>query len=86
MRVYLSDNDPRATISCALACSLIAFATYRTALSQTENHTLVFLIIGLIFVMGRCARDRRIAAHKQPILGAQQSWRLGSITVPGRPR
>jgi O-antigen ligase len=63
LRVYLSDKDPRASIGCALACSLIAFATYRTALSQTENHSLVFFIIGLIFVMGRCARDRRLFAH-----------------------
>ena len=86
LRVYLRDNDSRAAIGSALACSLIAFATYRLALSQTENHFFVFIIIGLIFVMGRFAHDRRISAHEQPILGAQQSWRLGSITVPGRPR
>jgi hypothetical protein len=64
LRVYLSPRDPRGTLGSALACILMAFATYRIALSQTENHPLVFIIIGLIFIVGRLSYDRRLSAHK----------------------
>jgi hypothetical protein len=70
LRVYVSDGNPRATVGSALACSLIAFAVYRTALSQTENHPLVFIIFGLIFVMGRLAYDRRVVAQERASLGS----------------
>ena len=81
LRVYLSDRDPRGTLGSALACSLIAFATYRTALSQTENHPLVFVIIGLIFVMGRLAYDRRIFAQEPASSARSIRGGVGSIAA-----
>jgi O-Antigen ligase len=59
LRLYVTDNDERAAVGGPVAGSLIAFAIYRIALSQTENHTLVFLIIGLVFAIVKLARDRR---------------------------
>jgi O-antigen ligase len=61
LRLYLTDMDEEAAIAGSLACSLLAFAVYRITLSQQENHTLVFLIVGLMFVIGKLAKDRRAA-------------------------
>lgn len=58
VRLYLTDADRRAALGGPIACSLIAFAYYRVALSQTENHTLMFLIIGLVFAIWKLSFDR----------------------------
>lgn len=58
IRLYLTDSDYRAAVAGALACSLIAFAVYRTVLSQRENHTLLFLFIGVVFVISKLGQER----------------------------
>lgn len=55
-RLYLTNADERAALGGPIACALIAFAIYRPVLSETENHTLLFLIIGLVFAISRIER------------------------------
>lgn len=57
VRLYIGNADERAAIGAPLACCLIAFAVYRLALSQTENHTLLFLIVGLVFAVAKLSQD-----------------------------
>jgi hypothetical protein len=58
LRQYFGNTDRWAAVGGPIACSLLAFAVYRTALSQKENHTLFFLIIGLAFAIGRFGHGR----------------------------
>jgi|SRR5579871_1163084 len=53
LRQYLTNKDRWAALGGPIACSLIAFAIYRMTLSQRENHTLFFLVIGLVFAISR---------------------------------
>jgi hypothetical protein len=59
VHIYLSDPDQRAAPAGPLACSILAFAIYRTVLSQRENQTLFFIVMGLMFVLQRLARERQ---------------------------
>jgi O-antigen ligase len=52
-RLYLMDNQQRTAIGGPIGCCLIAFGFYRVALSQTENHTLLFIIIGIVFGLSK---------------------------------
>jgi hypothetical protein len=45
---YLRSPSPSAALVGALGCSLLAFGFYRLALSQVENNTLFFVMVGLI--------------------------------------
>ncbi len=83
LRIYLTDPDKRAAIGAPLACSLIAFAIYRLALSQRESHTLFFLIIGLVFAVGKLAYDRSHAKGYNPSWYTRPSHRYA---VPSRAR
>lgn len=56
MKLYLGRTHEHASLGAPIACSLLAFAVYRSALSQTENHTLIFLIVGLVFAVARLSR------------------------------
>jgi O-antigen ligase len=66
LRLYLTNADKWSAVGGPIACSLIAFAVYRTALSQRENHTLFFLIIGLVFALSKLAFDRLAEKRKNP--------------------
>jgi O-antigen ligase len=55
-RLYIMSPDERSTLGAPIACSLVAFAVYRIALSQTENHTLMFLMLGLVFALAKVSR------------------------------
>lgn len=59
VRIYLKDPSKSAELAGALACSLVAFGVYRAALSQRENHTLLFLMISLILAIGKLSHDRQ---------------------------
>lgn len=59
VRLYLTDLDNRAAVGGPIACSIIAFAVYRLVLSQGENHTLLFLMIGIVFAISNLSRDRK---------------------------
>jgi hypothetical protein len=58
-RFYLSDLDKRAALGGPLACSFLAFGLYRLVLSQRENHTLFFLLVGLTFIFVKLAFERK---------------------------
>lgn len=60
-RLYLTNADKRAAVGAPIACCLIAFAVYRLVLSETENHTLLFLMIGLVFAISRVERGSLFA-------------------------
>src|SRR5574337_1845633 len=47
---FLTDPSEAGALNGALACALIAFTVNRLVLSERENHTLIFLILGLIMV------------------------------------
>jgi len=49
-RRFLTDPSEMGALNGALAGSLIAYMVNRLVLSQRENHTLIFLILGLIMV------------------------------------
>ena len=57
-RIYLRDLDKRAALGGPLACSFLAFGVYRLALSQRENQTLFFLLVGLTFIFVKLASER----------------------------
>lgn len=57
VRIYLTYKSEWASVAGPIACSLIAFAVYRMALSQQENHTLFFLLVGLVFAISKLSYD-----------------------------
>ncbi|MBA7580593.1 hypothetical protein ES708_22486 [subsurface metagenome] len=70
VRNYITDLDPASTSSLALIGALASFATYRIALSQAENHFLMFILLGLAvmqiaFSVRRC-RDARSTTRELP--------------------
>jgi O-antigen ligase len=69
LRIYLTDPDKQASLGAPLACSLAAFGIYRLALSQRESFTLFFLIIGLVFAIGKLAYERRKSPGYRPLWG-----------------
>src|SRR5262249_54324514 len=58
VRLYLFNRDEDAAVAGPIACSILAFAINRTVLSQRENQTFFFIIIGLVFVMVTLALKR----------------------------
>jgi O-antigen ligase len=54
---YLLDPSRSGAFAGALGCSLLAFGYYRIALSQAENHTLFYVIVGLVMAVWH---DRRL--------------------------
>jgi O-antigen ligase len=51
LRSYLSDFSESGAAAGAVACSFVAFTTYRLALSQKENHTLIFSLLAIVVVL-----------------------------------
>ena len=51
LRNYIYDLSELGALSGALACSFAAFATYRFALSQRENHMLLFSLLAIVMVL-----------------------------------
>ena len=68
---YLTDENHDAELGGAIACSLIAFSVYRIGLSQVENHTLVFLLIGICFTVARWNVENK---KKKKPLSPQYRW------------
>ena len=63
LRAYLTDPDPRSVAAAATATALISFLVYRIALSQSENHFLLFTLLG-VAVVQVSASKRRMAASR----------------------
>jgi O-antigen ligase len=51
VRGYLTDLSESGALSGALACSFIAFDFYRLALSQRENHFLIYCLLGVVVML-----------------------------------
>ena len=62
-RASLVDLSQRGAMSAGFASALAAFATYRIALSQRENHSLVFVVCGVI-VAGAALSSEASATRK----------------------
>lgn len=61
-RAYLKHPEDRAAPVLPLACGLAGFAIYRMALSQTENHTILFVFVGIVAAI--VARLKHEAAER----------------------
>lgn len=55
---YLTDRSSLGALAGGFACAIVAFAVYRTVLSQHENHTLFFLFVGALMVLAKLKKDR----------------------------
>ena len=64
VRVYLSDKDPAAVCSCAVAGALLSFVVYRVVLSQNENHFLAFVLLGFATLQISASRRRSLSASR----------------------
>jgi O-antigen ligase len=51
LRNYFADMSETGAVAGALACSFVAFTAYRLALSQRENHMLIFSLLGIVVVL-----------------------------------
>ena len=51
LRNYIYDLSDSGALSGSLACSFVAFTTYRFALSQRENHMLMFSLLAMVVVL-----------------------------------
>jgi O-antigen ligase len=51
VRGYLTDLSQSGALAGALACSFIAFVTYRLVLSERENHSLIFCLLSIIVIL-----------------------------------
>jgi O-antigen ligase len=75
-RAYINDSSEIGAISGALACSVIAFAVYRLALSLQENHMLFFVIIAAMI----CLLEFRRSAIQNVASVAQTKLRAVAST------
>jgi hypothetical protein len=57
-RIYIFDKNPQSTLVAGIGCSLLAFAIYLMVLSQRENHTLAFILVGLFVAFNRLYQQK----------------------------
>jgi O-antigen ligase len=85
VRNYLADMSETGAAAGALACSFIAFTTYRLVLSQRENHMLVFSLLAIVvFLNYEYARKRVTEATKLQIAAGGRLPRRGKWSQSGR--
>jgi len=58
VNLYLRDSNPASAKAIALVSAFVAFLVQRTALSQTENFTNIFLLLGLFVALEKICRSR----------------------------
>ena len=51
LRSYLADFSESGAAAGAVACSIVAYSVYRLALSQKENHMLIFSLLAIVIVL-----------------------------------
>lgn len=79
VRGYLTDLSQSGALAGALACSFIAFITYRLVLSERENHSLIFCLLGIVVVLNyeyerrRAKESRNYRAQRRSYLRANGS-------------
>ena len=62
---YTSDLSESGALSGSLACSFVGFTTYRFALSQRENHTLMFILLAMVVVLIYEDRSKQAAGRQR---------------------
>ena len=79
LRVYILDSEEASSSAGAIACALVSFGLYRIALSQRENHVLLFLLVGMgmVVVFASARRSLRPAVHS-PRSAVDASYRAMS--------
>ncbi|MCW6508571.1 O-antigen ligase family protein [Lichenifustis flavocetrariae] len=63
-RIYITNKSPLAATGAAIGCALIAYAVDRTTTSQTENNTLLLILIGLVFALQRVTTSGNTAPEQ----------------------
>jgi O-antigen ligase len=63
LRSYLSDFSESGAAAGAVACSFVAFTAYRLALSQKENHMLIFSLLAIIVVLNYEYVGKHVSPH-----------------------
>lgn len=61
IRIYLRHSSEETASSAAIAGAILSFTAYRFALSQQENHTFFFLLLGMAITVMVADRRRRTA-------------------------
>jgi len=64
-RIYVNGKDRDSAAGATLACSAIAYAIYRLVLSQRENQSLLFILVGCAFAFIKIIADQSRAKAKQ---------------------
>ena len=64
LRSYLFDMSERGAMAGALACSFVAFTVNRVVLSERENHTLIFCLLGIIVFMNYDYAKKRLTERQ----------------------
>jgi hypothetical protein len=79
VRAYLTDLSESGALAGTLACSFIAFTFYRLALSERENHFLMFTLLGMVVMLNY--------GYQQKFAKETQSYRARrpSYSRPRRP-
>ena len=65
LRNYIYDLSESGALSGALACSFVAFATYRFVLSQRENHMLLFSLLAMVMVLSYEYRSKQAPGRQR---------------------
>jgi O-antigen ligase len=64
VRQYIVDLSESGALAGSLACSLVGFTTYRLALSQRENHMLMFSLVAMLVVIIYQYQSRQITERQ----------------------
>jgi hypothetical protein len=83
VRAYLTDLSESGALAGALACSFIAFTTYRLALSQRENHMLMFSLLAIVVTLNY-AYARKRAEEPRSHRGQPKSYSRAGESGIGR--
>jgi O-antigen ligase len=75
VRAYVTDPSESGALGGALACSFIAFTLYRLALSQRENHTLIYCLLGIVVFLNY-GYQRKRAKEARSLKAQRKSYSL----------
>jgi O-antigen ligase len=85
LRSYLSDSSESGAAAGAVACSFVAYAVYRLALSQKENHMLIFSLLAIIVVLNYEYVRKRVPERLSSKPGGFVPSRAGASAEGRRP-
>jgi O-antigen ligase len=85
LRSYLSDFSESGAAAGAVACSFVAYTVYRLALSQKENHMLIFSLLAIIVVLNYEYTRKRVPERLSPKPGGFVPFKAGTKAEGGHP-